>query len=162
MASDGKKDGGKGWMNSPGKGGGGQVGAFDTDDDNVASNAANADKHFGDGDGGDIIEIPDMDEDQGIDADERVVHAPRNVNRRVPTLVELENDVKVAIPTGEGGLDISVLSNRLVPASLVYEDDSCWTFESLLRDVYNELSEESGGFNADEVFNVNAAEGAQA
>lgn len=30
-----------------------------------------------------------------------VVHAPRNLNRKVPTLLELENEVKAAIPTGE-------------------------------------------------------------
>lgn len=68
-----------------------------------------------------------------MDADQRIVHAPRNVNRRVPTLIELENEVKVAIPTGENGLDISVLTSTLVPASLVVENDSCWTFDSLLR-----------------------------
>lgn len=68
-----------------------------------------------------------------MDADQRIVHAPRNVNRRVPTLIELENEVKVAIPTGENGLDISILTSTLVPAPLVVENDSCWTFDSLLR-----------------------------
>jgi len=92
----------------------------------------NADKHFND-DEGEIILIPDMDEEEGMDADQRIVHAPRNVNRRVPTLIELENEVKVAIPTGENGLDISCLTSTLVPASLVVENDNCWTFDNLLR-----------------------------
>ena len=30
-----------------------------------------------------------------------VAHAPRNVNRRIPTLKDLENEVKAAVPTSE-------------------------------------------------------------
>ena len=30
-----------------------------------------------------------------------VAHAPRNINRRIPTLKDLENEVKAAVPTSE-------------------------------------------------------------
>ena len=38
--------------------------------------------------------IPDLDEEGGADSDQRIAHAPRNINRRIPTLAELENDIK--------------------------------------------------------------------
>ena len=51
--------------------------------------------------------IPDLDEEGGADADTRIAHAPRNVNRKIPTLSELEYEVKVALPNS------SVRSNVL-------------------------------------------------
>lgn len=48
--------------------------------------------------------IPDLDEEGGADADTRIAHAPRNVNRKIPTLSELEYEVKVALPNSAVGL----------------------------------------------------------
>jgi Intraflagellar transport protein 43 len=101
--------------------------------------------------------IPDLDED-GADADQRVAHAPRNFNRKVPTLDELEHDVKstvsyfvnilhkhlflslhnillhkAALPTNDTGLDMTVLFRTLVPVAQVQENDVPWSFDSLLR-----------------------------
>lgn len=42
-------------------------------------------------------------------------------------------------PDGDG-FNLSVLLNTLVPSSMVLEPDSVWSFESLLREVTDELS----------------------
>ncbi len=100
----------------------------------------NKDKHFQEGDG-EMLIIPDLDEDAGFDVDQRVAHAPKNVHRKIPTLAELEEELTASIPAQEEGLKLQVLSAALVPASLLYEADVPWTFESLLREVTEELSE---------------------
>ena len=108
------------------------------DEEEEAMAAQNKDKHFQDNNNDEILIIPDLDEDGG-DADQRVAHAPRNVNRKIPTLDELENDVKAALPSRENGLDMTVLFKTLVPVSQVQESDVPWCFDSLLRDVTEEL-----------------------
>jgi len=62
------------------------------------------------------------------------------VARKIPTLAELENEVKAAVPSTEEGLNLAVLLSTLVPASMVLEADLPWTFESLLREITDELS----------------------
>lgn len=62
-----------------------------------------------------------------------VARAPRNINRHVPTLSELQSDIKAAFPTNEASVDLSILTCTLTPAHLLYEDDKAWTFDSLLR-----------------------------
>lgn len=109
------------------------------DEDESTTAAQNKDKHFQDTNNDEILVIPDLDEDGGADGDQRVAHAPRNFNRKVPTLGELENDVKAALPTSETGLDMTVLFKTLVPASQVQESDVPWNFDSLLREVTEEL-----------------------
>lgn len=39
----------------------------------------------------------------------------------------------------QDGIDLSVLLGTLVPPNMLTEDDSLWTFESLLREVTEEL-----------------------
>ena len=109
-------------------------------DDNfgIIPQALNKDKHFQENDD-DIMIIPDLDED-GADADQRIAHAPRNINRKIPTLQDLENEVKTAVTSADSGFDLGVLLNTLVPAALLVEADVTWTFESLLRDVTDELT----------------------
>mmetsp|Transcript_19111 Transcript_19111/g.19243 ORF Transcript_19111/g.19243 Transcript_19111/m.19243 type:complete len:230 (-) Transcript_19111:141-830(-) len=98
-------------------------------------------KHFGRDTGDDeILVIPDLDEEAGTDADHRVAHAPRNLSRKVPTRLELEDDVKASLPSVEGGFDLAVLLGTLVPHELVREEDVSWTFDSLLRDVTEEIN----------------------
>lgn len=83
--------------------------------------------------------IPDLDED-GYDDDHRVAHAPRNVNRKIPSLEELQNEGAAALASSsvsEGGLDLGVLLRTLVPAQFVVEQDSSWSFESLLKVSWN-------------------------
>eukprot|EP00428_Durinskia_dybowskii_P085266 CAMPEP_0170428136 /NCGR_PEP_ID=MMETSP0117_2-20130122/39606_1 /TAXON_ID=400756 /ORGANISM="Durinskia baltica, Strain CSIRO CS-38" /LENGTH=248 /DNA_ID=CAMNT_0010687403 /DNA_START=62 /DNA_END=808 /DNA_ORIENTATION=- len=134
-----------GWMTS----GGGTTGSRHAvavpvpieDDEPKDSQAisANRDKHLQD-DNDEIILIPDLDEEGGADSDQRIAHAPRNVNRKIPTLKDLEVEVKAAVPTSEEGLNLSVLLTTLVPAGMVKEDDVVWTFDSLLREITDELS----------------------
>jgi hypothetical protein len=111
------------------------------EDFEVVPQALNKDKHFQENND-DIMIIPDLDED-GTDADQRVAHAPRNINRKIPTLLDLENEVKTAVTAVDSGFNLSVLLSTLVPATLVLEADTAWTFESLLRDVTDELTAKS-------------------
>ena len=108
------------------------------EDDATNMTSQNKDKHFKDTNNDEILIIPDLDEDGG-DNDQRVAHAPRNFNRRIPTLDELENDVKVALPQSETGLDMTVLFKSLVPAPQVQEEDVPWNFDTLLREVTEEI-----------------------
>lgn len=128
--------GGGGWMStsadkkSP-------INKHELEEDEPAPSVNNKEKHFQDND--EIVIIPDLEEDGG-DSDSRVAHAPRNVHRKIPTLTDLENEVKSAIPTIEGGFDLSVLISTLVPATQIQEKDEIWTYDSLLRDITDELT----------------------
>ncbi len=134
------EDSAGGWMSANfEKRGAAAVEEDDTNED-AALNTANKDKHFQDDkEGGDILDIPDLEED-GLEGDHRVAHAPRNILRKIPTLAELEADVKSSIPKDEGGLDLSILLGVLVPKSQLEEADTTWTFESLLTEVTDELT----------------------
>jgi Intraflagellar transport protein 43 len=111
--------------------------SVDESTDNVPQ-SSNRDKHFQENDD-EIIIIPDLDED-GTDADQRIAHAPRNINRKIPTLVELEHDIKAAANSADSGFELGILLSTLVPSSFLTETDSVWTFENLLRDVTDELT----------------------
>lgn len=136
-ADEGSKGGGDsgGWMSSPTKRTTASLVIEEDDPKDAPAASTKNERHFQE-DNDEIIVIPDLDED-GADADQRVAHAPRNVTRKIPTLADLENDVKSAIPSVEGGYDLGVLLSTLVPASLVQEADVPWTFESLLRVSYS-------------------------
>lgn len=131
------KSGGGGWMNSSAtKPVQNEVDDFGAADDIPMISKSKKEKDADD----EILVIPDLDEDAGTDADHRVAHAPRNLNRKVPTRAELENDVKASVPSVEGGFDLTVLLGTLVPHSMVYEDDVPWTFDTLLREVTEEIN----------------------
>jgi Intraflagellar transport protein 43 len=108
----------------------------ETQEPEVVPQATNKNKHFEENND-EIMIIPDLEED-GNENDQRIAHAPRVV-RKIPTLAELESDVKATTPTMDSGFDLGVLLTTLVPVSLVVEEDAPWTFESLLRDVTDEL-----------------------
>lgn len=98
------------------------------------------DMYFNDADqDNDILVIPDLDED-GADADHRVAHAPRNVQRKVPSLVDLESEVASTAAFVEGGYDLTILMRTLVPHALVQEEDVQWTFDGLMRELTDELT----------------------
>jgi hypothetical protein len=100
----------------------------------------NKDKYFNESDD-EILIIPDLDEEGGADADQRVAHAPRNVTRRIPTLSELESEAVAAIPSSDAnGMDLSCLQSTLVPLELLKEEDVCWTFETLLAEATDEVN----------------------
>lgn len=116
---------------------------FDNDNndenDNITIKNNKKDKHFQDDDDGGIMIIPDLDEDGGDD-DSRVARAPKNIHRKIPTLADLEDEVKSAIPTIEGGFNLKVLLETLIPPGQVQDPDSAWSFETLLRDITDELT----------------------
>ena len=73
-----------------------------------------------------------------------VAHAPRNVHRKIPTLAELEAEAKTTAATNDDdlpGLQLRVLTSTLVPGSMLIEKDEEWNFDSLLREITNELSD---------------------
>ena len=109
------------------------------DDNQSKQGNSKRDKFFSDGEQDDILMIPDLDED-GADADQRVAHAPRNVHRKIPSLADLESEVKQAVASVEEGYDLSILLRTLVPPTHVQEIDAQWTFESLMREVTDELT----------------------
>lgn len=124
-----------GWMNGPAPKSAKAQAEAPIEDIQTSKN----NKHFQESNAeGEIVMIPDLEEDGG-EGDGRVARAPRNTNRRIPTLAELESDAKAAIMISESGLDLSVLLSTLVPPAMVVESDTPWTFESLLRDITDEL-----------------------
>ena len=133
-------DGGNSWMTSPEKQYTQKL-MIEQDEiaDETAPKGGKKDKFFSEADQDDIIMIPDLDED-GADADHRVAHAPRNVHRKIPSLADLESEVKQAVAFADEGYDLSILLRTLVPPTLVQEADETWTFESLLREVTDELT----------------------
>jgi len=91
---------GGGWFTSGNESGARKATVSKHFDDEVENSDANKNsKHFQDND--EIVIIPDLEEDGG-DADGRVAQAPRNVHRKIPTLNDLEDEVKAAIPSIEG------------------------------------------------------------
>ena len=104
----------------------------------IVPQSSNRDKHFQENDD-EIMIIPDLDE-EGTDSDQRIAHAPRNINRKIPTLAELEHDIKAAANSGDSGFELGILLSTLVPSSFLTETDNVWTFENLLRDVTDELT----------------------
>lgn len=137
------KNTGGGWMNGAGPGSPDKnkintmISELDEMDVQEKKTSKNSNKHFEDND--EIIIIPDLDEDGG-DSNQGFAQAPRNVHRKIPTLADLEDEVKAAMPSVEGGFDLKVLLATLVPPAQVQETDASWTFESLLREVTEELS----------------------
>ena len=55
---------------------------------------------------------------------------------------QLDHDLKYTVPSG-GGLDLSFLAARLVPPSMVHEEDAPWDFDSLLQEVTLEFTAEA-------------------
>mmetsp|Transcript_4039 Transcript_4039/g.4017 ORF Transcript_4039/g.4017 Transcript_4039/m.4017 type:complete len:230 (+) Transcript_4039:59-748(+) len=110
---------------------------FEPEPESPAIVAQNKDKHFNE-DVAEII-IPDLDEDGGGDADQRVAHAPRNLSRKIPALSTLQHEAKSYLHSNKDGIDLSILLSTLVPPNMLIEDDSLWTFDSLLREVTEEL-----------------------
>lgn len=118
----------------------------DTKDSPGKDNKNNKDKHFQGDDNDEIILIPDLDEEGGADSDQRIAHAPRNITRKIPTLNDLETAVKAAASSivdaqdGTSSLNLNILLSTLIPVNMVHEDDSTWSFDSLLREITDELT----------------------
>lgn len=111
----------------------------DPKDEPIHAADTNKDKHFQGDDNEEIVLIPDLDEEGGGE-DQRIAHAPRNVNRKIPTLKELDAAITSAASNQDPTYNLSILLSTLVPPSVVHEEDVTWTFESLLREITDELT----------------------
>lgn len=49
----------------------------------------------------------------------QVAAAPKNTTRRVPSLRELDEDLKSSLPSAADGLDMTLLTKTLVPREMV-------------------------------------------
>ena len=124
-----EKENGAGWMALESEGRP-RLSTTQTAEVTEAISEVNRARHKDDND--ELLFIPDMDDD-GVNEDKRTAHAPKNVNRRIPSLIELNNDVKTVISSSELGYDLGVLLNSLVPVEFLNEADTPWTFDSLLQ-----------------------------
>ena len=130
-----------GWMTSPNKNNNRNRLKIEEDEAESMANTKN-NKHFGDDEFDDgIMLIPDLDEDNGEqEVDNRVAQAPRHVPRKIPTLAELEEGMKTTVPMIDGNYDLGVLTRTLVPLESCQETNEAWDFDSLLREVTDELT----------------------
>lgn len=129
-----------GWMTSPNKNNNRNRLKIEEDEAESMANTKN-NKHFGDEFDDGIMLIPDLDEDNGEqEVDNRVAQAPRHVPRKIPTLAELEEGMKSTVPMIDGNYDLGVLTRTLVPLESCQESNEAWEFDSLLREVTDELT----------------------
>ncbi|OQR90797.1 hypothetical protein ACHHYP_05236 [Achlya hypogyna] len=112
-------------------------------DEKPGETAKPKNRHFDDdGEATEIVEIPDLEEEEREpDITTQIADAPRNTTRVVQSLKELERDVKYALPS-TGSIDLQLLTSFLCPQRAVIEDDDPWDFDSLLRDVFQEVQKE--------------------
>lgn len=61
--------------------------------------------------------------------------APRNVNRRVQSMRELDTESKYSVPSAASGIDLTLLTSALSPAKALEEEDDEWEFDTLLQQV---------------------------
>ncbi|GMI33683.1 hypothetical protein TrCOL_g738 [Triparma columacea] len=116
-----------------------------TKESGTAGKRKGRNRHFDDDGADDIMIIPDLDEDMGDDADDitlQVAAAPKNINRRVASLHELDSDLKYSVSSAENGIDLSLLTTNLVPPGKCLEVDEVWDFGGLLQSVTQEFHKE--------------------
>eukprot|EP00164_Ancoracysta_twista_P001248 GFYU01001637.1.p1 GENE.GFYU01001637.1~~GFYU01001637.1.p1 ORF type:complete len:211 (+),score=47.45 GFYU01001637.1:201-833(+) len=97
--------------------------------------------HF-DEDGGvdDIMEIPDLEEpEDGGDIAGNAISAPPKVRTGMQTMAELDDSLRDLPDYTELGIDLSILTNQLLPKDQVYEMDVPWDFDVVLADIISEI-----------------------
>jgi hypothetical protein len=111
-----------------------------------APKGRNASKHHDDRDEtGDIMIIPDLDEEAG-ERSSKVAVAPQHF-RAVQSLHELDRAIsglQLPVPSAasEQRLDLSILSSVLIPRDKLVEPDEAWEFEQLLEQVSQEMTKQ--------------------
>jgi len=89
--------------------------------------------------------IPDL-EDEEEDLGRQVAVAPSLKTSRVPTIMELDEEIDMALPsTSEAGVDLSVLQAFLTPQEHCVEEDVPWDFEHELQSIASEMQKEREG-----------------
>jgi len=118
--------------------------AADDDDDDATTTAPTSQiGHMNDDDDdGTTAYIPDL-EDEEANISLQVAVAPSHKSSRVPTIMELDQEIDMALPsTSEIGVDLSVLQSFLTPQEQVQEEDEAWNFEHELQTLASELQRE--------------------
>jgi len=95
--------------------------------------------------GDEILIIPDLEDDGEEDITQQVAAPARNTQRRIPTLRELDADIKFTVPPSSG-FDLSPLTATLVPPDSVHEDDTPWEFDTLLQEVTQQFISDAERF----------------
>ncbi len=74
-----------------------------------------------------------------------VAVAPKNNQRRVQSLAELDGYIKSSLPTGESssGVALALLLSALSPIEALQEGDEVWDSDALLQDISQQMQEES-------------------
>jgi len=107
--------------------------------------APNRSKHE-DMDTTDILEIPELEEeDEEEDLTRQVAAPPRLLRRNVQTMKELDSDIAFNIPIGGGKgqtpeVDLSLLTAKLLPSDAVQEDHTLWDYDQLHQEVAQDIS----------------------
>ena len=75
------------------------VDSFAAQDADAAADSKRRARHFADDDAGDVMIIPDLEEDEAEDLTTQVAAAPRNTTRKVQSMRELDHEIKYSLPT---------------------------------------------------------------
>jgi len=103
-----------------------------------AESKSKRNRHF-DNDDDEILVIPDLEDAEDEDITTKVAEAPRNTQRKVQSMRELNFGVKNALQTQNSGINLGLLTSTLSPPHLLTEDDLPWEFDSLLQTVSQEI-----------------------
>ncbi|GBG67610.1 hypothetical protein CBR_g740 [Chara braunii] len=92
----------------------------------------------------DVKEIPGLEDEEDVDElTSQVAAPPRPSLPRVQTLKELDQTVQFSLPTHtETGIDLSLLTAVLLPASQIAEEDAVWSPDALLAEIAYEMNSE--------------------
>ena len=86
-----------------------------------------------------IPDLEDAEEDLGL----QVANAPTLKTSRVPTIMELDEEIDMALPSSsEVGVDLSVLQSFLTPQEHCQEDDIAWDVGHELQMIASEMTKE--------------------
>eukprot|EP01029_Cantina_marsupialis_P014625 TRINITY_DN32086_c0_g1_i1.p1 TRINITY_DN32086_c0_g1~~TRINITY_DN32086_c0_g1_i1.p1 ORF type:complete len:178 (+),score=62.34 TRINITY_DN32086_c0_g1_i1:93-626(+) len=97
----------------------------------------NQGKHFAETGG--IPTIHTLEEENEEDITTKIAEAPRNENRGIQSLNELDNDIRFTIESESDGIDLSLLTSMLCPPGSVLETDEPWKFDTLLQSVAQDI-----------------------
>jgi len=93
------------------------------------------------------IDIPELDEDESAhDLRNGIANADvisHNMLLKLPTMEELNSDLNyVQMNSLKDGINLSILTNRLIPPEKIVEEDETWDFDSLLHQMRLEINSE--------------------
>lgn len=120
-------------------------GLADETDEVTDTKPSSSMRRFADESKTDVMDIPDLDEEPEERIEVKVAKAPRTVTRRLPSLRELDAGAasltSSSLTTVEtAAWDLPLLAGCMVAPAMVEEEDEVWEFDSLMREVQQEMS----------------------